>query len=53
MVQVHPFAAQHAFVYRMIFISFNCYAVVRIFAYHNTTTHTTVTAGSGITCCCV
>jgi hypothetical protein len=53
MVQVHALAAQHALIYRVVFIAFNCDPVMSIFSYHNATAHTTVTAGSGVTCCSV
>jgi hypothetical protein len=41
-MQVHTFAAQHAFVHRMVFVSFHMQFAVSVFVYNNTTTNAAV-----------
>lgn len=45
-MKIHAFTAQHTFVYRMVFVSFNSDALMDIFIDHNATTHPAITAGS-------
>jgi hypothetical protein len=44
-MQVHPLAAQHAFIHRVILIAFNLNTPLYIFVNNNTTSHTAVAAG--------
>jgi hypothetical protein len=46
-MQVHAFAAQHAFVNRMLLIAFNSNISLFILVYNHTTTYATVAAGGG------
>jgi hypothetical protein len=44
-MQVHTLAAEHTFVYRMIFVAFNCNLAVLLLVNYYTTTHAAIAAG--------
>jgi hypothetical protein len=43
-MQIHSFGTKHAFIHRVIFISFYGNTSLRIFVNNNATTYTTITA---------
>jgi hypothetical protein len=46
-MQIHAFAAQHAFIHRMLLVAFNRNISLLILVYNHTTTYAAIAAGGG------
>jgi hypothetical protein len=46
-MQIHAFAAQHAFVNRVLLVAFNRNIPFLVLIYNHTTSHAAIAAGSG------